>query len=441
MKDKTHPITIRARWDQAQVPTGSEAQRGLLLEIEAPKRFIDESVERPPVNVALVIDRSGSMSGQPMQAAIEAAVGVTEQLRDNDRLSVVCYDSQVDVLVKGALMSPSGRHRAELKIRSLRARGTTDLSGGWQQGANCVAQVMEEHEFSSGHVILLSDGCANVGECDPEKLGELSAGLAERSVTTTCVGIGEHYSLLQMTAIAEAGQGEMHQSSKPYEIVEVLLGEFGEQTQIVARNFSIHLKGMGMHEAQQLTRYRKMPVNGRREYFIGNLVGGQSRRLAFLVEYPPMGEEVTKQFTATATWLDPETALEECTVAESFELEFVSPDRFDKNARDTKVAEIIAEIWMARTGYEAMQYNERGQFREAEASFDVEEAKFCRMVDRLESKQQILERRSEARAATSSHWDGLSKKEAMLLARKRMRSKPDYRAAHEKSDWTDFKKD
>ncbi len=135
MNDKTQPITIRARWDQSCVPTGSEAQRGLLVEIEAAKLDRANESERPPVNVALVIDRSGSMRGLPMQAAIEAAAGVAEQLRDDDRLSVVCYDNEIDVLVDGELMSVSGRKRAVMAIRSLRARGMTDLSGGWLQGA------------------------------------------------------------------------------------------------------------------------------------------------------------------------------------------------------------------------------------------------------------------------------------------------------------------
>ena len=438
MNQKTQPITIRARWDQAAAPTGSPAQRGLLLEIEAAKRSSEQSSDRPPVNVALVIDRSGSMNGEPMQAAIEAAVGVAEQLQDYDRLSVVCYDSRVDVLVDGELMSVSGRRRAELAIRSLRARASTDLAGGWLQGARCVADVMEKHGFDSGHVILLSDGCANTGECNPEKLAALAADLAERNVTSTCVGIGAHYSLLQMTAIAEAGQGEMHQSSEPHEIAEVLLGELGEQTQIVARNFSIHIKGMGMHKAQQLTRYRKMTVNNRKEYFIGNLVAGQSRRLAFLVEFPAMSEAMTKNYTATATWLDPETALEECTTHESFKLKFVAANTFKPHRRDKEVAEIIAEIWMARTGYEAMMLNERGLFDQALQSFDVDAPMFSRMVDDLDCKDEIMQRRASVRSATASQWNGVSKKEAMLLARKRLRSKPEHRPAHAMRDWADI---
>jgi len=441
MNTKISPITIKARWDHHQVPVGKESSRGLLIEIEAEKPELMEQPERPAVNIALVIDRSGSMSGGPMQAAIDAAVGVCEQLREQDRLSVVSYDDRIDVLVNGMEMNQAGRQRAELAIRSLRARGTTNLSGGWLQGARSVANIIEQHDFESGHVILLSDGLANVGEQDPEALATLAAGLAERNVTSSCVGIGERYSLLQMSAIAEAGQGELHQSSEPSEIVEVLMGELGEQTQIVARNFSIHLKGIEMHRARQLTNYRKMPVNGRNEYFLGNLIGGQKRQLAFLVDFPPYPKTDVRNFTCTATWLDAETAIEEQHTAKRFEIQFVPVEAFDKRERNKEVAQAIADIWMARQGYDAMMFNERGQFAEAVATFDKEDKAFTNMVEDLDQAASMLQSREVVREASSDHWDGISKKEAMILARKRMRQKPDYRQRMESAEWSDYTPD
>jgi Mg-chelatase subunit ChlD len=441
MNTKKSPITIKARWDHHQVPVGSDASRGLLLEIEAEKPKDTHQHERTPVNIALVIDRSGSMDGEPMFAAIEAAVGISEQLRQHDRLSVVGYDDHIDVLLDGVVMNSEGKRKAEMAIRSLSARGMTNLAGGWLQGAKCAANVMEQHDFSSGHVILLSDGCANVGEREPDLLATLAGNLAERHVTTSCVGIGDHYSLLQMSAIAESGQGEIHQSSEPSEIIEVLMGELGEQTQIVARNFSVHLKGIEMHRARQLTRYGEMPVNDRNEYFLGNLISGQTRRLAFLVDFPAYEKPDVRQFTCTATWLDAETAIEEQQCAIDFEIEFVPPELFNKNERDKEVTNTIADIWMARQGYDAMMFNEQGLFSEAVAAFDKEDRVFSEMVEDLDSADVMMSQRHSVREASSARWDGRSKKEAMTLARKRMRQKPDYRKKVESKDWSDFTPD
>ncbi|MEE4173971.1 MAG: VWA domain-containing protein [Xanthomonadales bacterium] len=441
MSQNNTPITLTARWDHDQVPVGKNATRGLLIEVEAAKLPVEAGHERPPVNIALVIDRSGSMQGEPLFAAIEAAVGVTEQLGPADRLSVVAYDHAVDVLVDGKAMDAEGRRKAELAIRSLRTGGTTALADGWLQGARCAARVMDDERnkgaFQAGHVVLLTDGCANRGETDPDKLADLAANLAERGVTSTCVGIGAHYSALQVTAIAEAGQGELHQSTEPSEIIEVLSGEIGEQTQIVARNFSLHVKGTNLHQARQLTRYRKMPVNGRREYFLGNLVSGQKRQLALLVEFEPRENPHTEDFLASASWLDPETALEEQQVTCPFTLDFVAPADFDPAGRDEAVAETIATLWLARQGYEAMMHNERGDFAAASHSVESNRDLFDDLVADLDIAAELQHSRDTVQERVTRQWDGVSKKEAMLLARKRMRAKPDFRAAHEGREWTD----
>ncbi len=143
MTDKNSPIKLTARWDHDQVPMGQKATRGLLLEIEVAKPETTPEKERPPVNLAIVIDRSGSMRGEPMYAAIEAAVGVAEQLGKQDRLSIVGYDSEIETLVDGMRMNTKGRKKAERAIRSLHARSMTNLSGGWLQGARCAAKVMK----------------------------------------------------------------------------------------------------------------------------------------------------------------------------------------------------------------------------------------------------------------------------------------------------------
>lgn len=439
MSQATQAITLTARWDHDQVLLGKATRRGLLIEIEAPKIEEERRARRAPVNVAVVIDRSGSMQGEPLFAAIEAAVGVTEQLGPEDRLTVVAYDNQVEVPVDALAMDPEGRKRAELAIRGLSARGSTDLAGGWLQGARCVARAMDAHGFEAGHVILLSDGCTNVGIQDPDELARLAADLAERGVTSTCVGIGAHTSLLQLTAIAEAGQGELHQSSEPAEIIEVLAGEIGEQTRIVARNFSVFVAGPAIAQARQLTRYRSMPIGGRQEFFIGNLVAGQKRQLALLVEFPRdlLAVEGEQRFEATGSWLDPESALEELKATTRFTLDVAPEGRFDPEGKDERVTEIIATLWLARQGYEAMMFNERGDYAAAARSLDEERADFEELVENMKFESAMLSSHKQVRSRTQARWDGLSKREAMMLARKRMRAKPDFRAAHEGREWTE----
>ena len=439
MTDSNHQVRINARWDHDEFPTGETNQRGLLLEIEADKPKHQKKKKRPALNLAIVIDRSGSMGNGRLEAAKEAAIGIVNCLNRHDHLSVVVYDCEVNVLVDGQRQDKGARRQTTKLINSVYTGGTTNLSGGWLRGARCVADVMDRRNIKAGHVILLSDGHANRGETDPEELRRLSSGLASRGVTSTCVGIGNHYSPLQLNAIAEAGEGEMHHSDQPSEIIEVVTGELGEATLLVARNFSVSLQLPYGVAARQLTNYRGEDFEDRHECFVGNLVGGQQRTLAFLVELPIYADPRTLTFSCTANWLDAETAMEEHTIQQEFELLVVPMQDFDENKRNKDVARAIADLWMASHAYQAMLLNERGLYDEATSVFDADDERFSRMTAGLVESAKLRRTRTASRERVASEWRGASKLEAMSLSRKAARSKPDFRRRRRENRWTDFK--
>jgi Ca-activated chloride channel family protein len=439
MKDANNPIRIRARWDHNELPTGEANQRGLLLEIETDKPIQKEKKKRPALNLAIVIDRSGSMQQGRLEAAKEAAIGIVNRLSWHDHLSVVIYDQEVSVLVDGQRQDRETRPMTCEKIQSIRCRGMTNLSDGWLRGARCVADVMDREDIKAGHVILLSDGHANVGETDPEALGKLAGDLAARGVTSSCVGIGNNYSPLQLNAIAEAGEGEMHHSDQPGEIIEVVMGELGEATQVVARNFSVSLQLPRRVTARQLTNYRGSDAGHNVECFLGSLIGGQQRRLAFLVDLPEFTEPEALTFRCTANWLDAETAMEEHTIKKEFELLVVPAHTFDEDKRNKDVARAIADIWMASHGYQAMMLNERGLYEEASRIFDADDERFARMTAGLAEATEMKRQRSKSRESVASEWHGASKLEALSMSRKASRGKPDFRRQRSESKWTDFK--
>ena len=192
---------------------------------------------RMPVNIALVLDRSGSMKGQRLARAKEAAAMALDRLGLDDVISVVAYNHKVDVLVPAT----HARNQSHLKlpIERLTASGRTALYAGVKEGGRQV------HEFSDlrrvSRVILLSDGLANVGPSKPSELAELGAKLAQDGISVTTIGLGLQYNEDLMAKLALASDGNHAFARTPDDLVRIFNSEFGDVLSVVARDVVIHI--------------------------------------------------------------------------------------------------------------------------------------------------------------------------------------------------------
>src|SRR4051812_21006343 len=148
--------------------TQNAHQVGMLVSLEG-----DTAVRRTPINVSLVLDRSGSMTGTPLEAAKQAAARFASFLTPVDRLSIVVFDDAVATIFGPAA---GGDPAAVDAIGRIVAGGSTNLSGGWLKGRKLVEGGALE---GTNRVVLLTDGQANVGIVEPAKLvGLARQGLA-----------------------------------------------------------------------------------------------------------------------------------------------------------------------------------------------------------------------------------------------------------------------
>ena len=131
------------------------------LRIEVPRK--PQAASRPPLDIALVLDRSGSMGGEKIALAREAAKRVVALLRDTDRCAFVAYDDEVITPVRSGFVTDAHRQLLYSALDELEARACTDLFGGWTAGAE---EVSADAEGRIRRVLLLSDGLANQGLVD-----------------------------------------------------------------------------------------------------------------------------------------------------------------------------------------------------------------------------------------------------------------------------------
>lgn len=196
----------------------------------------DVPANRAPINVALVLDRSGSMSGMPLAAAKEAAARFAAFLGAKDRLSVVAFDEEVRVIHGPA---PAGNPSAAEAIARLQPGGSTNLSGGWLKGAHLVQSGMVD---GVNRIVLLTDGQANAGIVDPEALLGLARGGAAERFSTTCIGFGASFNEDLLQSMARGGGGNYWYVERHDQMGNIFAGEIEGLVALAAQNVEVEVR-------------------------------------------------------------------------------------------------------------------------------------------------------------------------------------------------------
>jgi len=243
---------------------------------------IDDQQARIPANIAIVLDKSGSMRGQKIDYAQQAAIYAINQLNKNDIVSIVTYDSQVNIIVPATKVS--NKATINRLIRSIRADGSTALFAGVSKGAAELRKFISINQVN--RVILLSDGLANVGPKSPSELGLLGMSLSKEGISVTTIGLGLGYNEDLMTQLAGFSDGNHAFVEKPSDLVKIFQYEFGDVLSVIAQDVNIIIEcGENI---------RPIRILGRKGDIIGNkvstrmnqLYSGQEKFIMIEVEVP-----------------------------------------------------------------------------------------------------------------------------------------------------------
>ena len=201
-----------------------------LVRLRAPAKPANAK-PREPLTLALVIDRSGSMSGAPLAEAKRCARTIVQSLGPADRAAVIVFDDEVERLC--GVIGSDQRTALLAAIDAIDSGGATDLHGGWVEGARALGQDMAS--AGTHRVILLSDGAANRGETDLETICASCRDLAKQGISTSTYGLGTRFNEDLMLAMAKAGRGNAYYGQTAQDLAEPFHDEFALLTSLCAR--------------------------------------------------------------------------------------------------------------------------------------------------------------------------------------------------------------
>lgn len=214
--------------------------REVIVQVEVEARKNDDG-RRSPMNLAIVLDRSGSMEGAKLEKARQAAAMAVDKLNDDDFFSLVTYDSDTDLLIPPERVG--GRdHREDIKARihRIQAGGSTALHAGVVLGAKQIRRFFEKERVN--RVILLSDGLANVGPSSTSDLARLGRELRNDGISVSTVGLGDDYNEDLMTALAEASNANYYYVKDAEKLPGIFAQELGAARSLLARSIVIRLQ-------------------------------------------------------------------------------------------------------------------------------------------------------------------------------------------------------
>ena len=348
---------LTARTDRSLVRAAASSVRYVVATVVAP--LADRTSERPPLDVAFVLDRSGSMNRPKLDLARDAILQGIAMLKPTDRFAVVAYDDRIEDVVRLTRADAEARAMAERNLGLINSRGSTDLGGGWLRGCQHVAEA--ESPRSHSRTLLMSDGLANQGITDPRELERHARELQRRGVVTSTFGVGADFDEELMTGLARAGGGQGYFIQHARQIGDLLTSELAESVEIVARHATMTVTPPEGASVEVLSDFDASSDARRVRVQLGNLVSGQSMPVVLKVTFPDgsEGQALTMSVRVGAD--------DEALRAEAAEVTwtFASHAANDAQPRDAAVDVAVAAIYAARARREALERNRAGDYRRA----------------------------------------------------------------------------
>jgi len=318
---------------------------------------------RRPLNLSLVIDRSGSMAGDKIDYIRQAAQFLVQHLGSSDIFSIVLYNDKVETLLHPERVS--NKDSVSQLLERIRVRGTTNLSGGWLQGCQHVAANLSE--ASLNRVILMSDGLANRGITEENKLVTMAKQKRQEGVTTTTMGLGNDFNEDLMMEMANAAGGAFYFIESPEVAPEIFQEELSGLLSVVGQNLTITIETEGdVTELRQLNAYPVEGKNNKTTFQLGDIFAHEVKTLVLELDIPAIATIGETQIATLSFEYDEIKGTTTTHHAESFPVKVnVRADAAQSLEPNAEVEQSVLLLQAANARREAVKSADKGDYQRA----------------------------------------------------------------------------
>ncbi len=229
-------VRIDARLDHSLLRANAPTTAFLKVGLNPGSVRIEE--ERPAVSLAIVIDRSGSMSGEKIETAKQAVIQAIGRLRDGDRVALISYSQ--DARIEIPLERVGDVENAIYRISNIRSGGNTAIYSAVNLAASQLRREEDRNAFR--RILLLSDGLANVGPSDPVDFSRLGRALMREGISVSTVGLGMDYNEDLMAGLSMASEGNTYFAENYRDLPRIFDSEMRDTTTVIARNVRVRIE-------------------------------------------------------------------------------------------------------------------------------------------------------------------------------------------------------
>ena len=212
-----------------------------------------ESKKLPPLNLVLVIDESGSMSGDKIANLKSALHAFIERFRENDRITIVGFEHEARVIIEAEEKTNVGK--ISRAIDDIHAEGSTNLHAGLMRGYKMSLKHFDPER--TNRMIFWTDGNANVGVTESAEIARDSKRCIKRGISFVTIGLGVDMNNGLLREIADSGRGLMHYIGDAKDIRKTFIDEIDSVLAPAARKVRLKISFSGDLETPKIFGYEK----------------------------------------------------------------------------------------------------------------------------------------------------------------------------------------